>query len=198
MPVSSGIAHRCEACGLAVLSHGEKFHFPKRTGEEGGSPAENPGFDPGTSADALAELEVGREEDGSYRFDNRASLACWITGGAWVGLGTDQRYRFTPQAVTDLIATRDQVVTKTRWRPLRGIAVMWQSGVNMFTFGQNVVMGALGKAHKVEADRPWKRGLDWFISIAVAIPAIIVAVPFELIAVLFRRGSSARAKVQVL
>jgi hypothetical protein len=75
---------------------------------------------------------------------------------------------------------------------------MWQSGVNMFTFGQNVVMGAFGKAHQVTADRPWKRGLDWFISIAVAIPAIIVAVPLELIAVLFRRGAAARTRVQVL
>lgn len=199
MPVSSGIAHRCEACGLAVLSHGEKFHFPKREGEAAGTPKGSAAtFDPGSAESALAELERGHEEDGSYLFDNRASLACWFTGGAWVGLGTDQRYRFTPQAVTDLIATRDQVVTKTRWRPLRGIAIMWQSGVNMFTFGQNVVMGAFGKAHGVKADRPWKRGLDWFISIAVAIPAIVIAVPLELIAILFRRGAAARAKTQVL
>jgi len=195
MPVATGIAHSCEACGLGVLSHGDKFSFPKR--DEAADPVA-PTFDPGTAEDALAELDEAREEDGSYVFDNRASLACWITGGAWVGLGSDRRYRFTPKSITDLIATRDQIVTKTSWRPLRGIAVMWQSGINMFTFGQNVVMGSFGKSHRVLGNRPWKRGLDWFISIAVAIPAIIVAVPAELIAILFRRGASARSRIQVL
>ena len=201
MPVATGIAHRCEACGLGVLSHGEKFDFRKRPGErdpDDRGPRINFHFDPGTAAEALAELDRSREEDGSYTFDNRASLACWLTGGAWVGLGTDRRYRFTPQAVTDLIATRDQLVTKTRWRPLRGIALMWQSGINMFTFGQNVVMGALGKSHQVVADRAWKRALDWFISIVLALPAVVVAAPLELLAILFRKGSAARAQVQVL
>lgn len=206
MPVASGIAHRCEACGLAVLSHGEKFEFPAPVGMDQGDGTAAPAgvaqtgnlFEPGTSEDALRELELDRDENGSYIFDNRASLACWITGGAWVGLGTDRRYRFTPHAVTDLIANRDQVVTRVRWRLLRGIAVTWQSGLNMFTFGQNVVLGSLGKAFRVPADRPWKRGLDWFISVAVALPAIVVAVPMELIGILFRRGASARAEVQVL
>jgi hypothetical protein len=196
MPVSSGIAHRCEACGLGVLSHGEKFNFPRRDEEDEG--AASAILDPGSTEDALGELDAGREEDGAYLFDNRASLACWLTGGAWTGLATDRRYRFTPRAVTDLVASRDQIVTKTRWRPLRGIAVMWQSGLNMFTFGQNVVMGAFGKTDQITADQPWKRGLDWFISIALAIPAIIVAVPLELIAILFRRGAAARSTVQIL
>ena len=201
MPVATGIAHRCEACGLAVLSHGERFDFPKRPGERTG---DDRGlkidflFDPGSAADALAELDIERSEDGSYLFDNRDSLACWLTGGAWVGLGTDRRYRFTPKSVTDLVATRDQVVTRNRWRPLRGIAVMWQSGLNMFTFGQNVVLGSFGKSHRVVADRPWKRALDWFISVALAAPAMVIAAPLELLAILFRKGASARADVQVL
>lgn len=203
MPVATGIAHRCEACGLAVLSHGEKYHFPRRPGEAADdrpAPEQREGFsfDPGTARDALAELDETRDENGSLNYDNRASLASSLAGGAWVGLGTDRRYRFTPKAVTDLIATRDQVVTRTRWRPLRGIAIMWQSGLNLFTFGQNVVLGSLGKAHPVAADHAWKRGLDWFISAAVALPAIVVAVPLELLAILFRRGASVRAEVQVL
>ena len=75
---------------------------------------------------------------------------------------------------------------------------MWQSGINMFTFGQNVVMGSLGKSHRVVADRGWKRALDWFISVVLAIPAMVVAAPLELLAILFRKGSAARAHVQVL
>jgi hypothetical protein len=192
MPVGSGIAHRCEACGLGVLTHGEKFVF----GPDGRETTFT--FDPGSAEDALRELDRGREEDGSVVFENRDSLQCWITGGAWVALGTEHNYCFTPEAVTRLIATRDQVVTKIRWRPLRGIATTWQSGLNMFTFGQNVVLGAAGKAFRVAADRPWKRALDWFISAALAIPAIVVAVPLELIGMAFRKGGSARAQVQVL
>lgn len=204
MPVATGIAHRCEACGLGVLGHGERFEFPLREGEAPAEPdppaaaASAVSFHPGSAADALAELEQDRDEDGSLRFDNKESLACWLGGGAWVGLGTDRRYRFTPAAVTDLIAGRDQVITRTRWRPLRGIALMWQSGVNLFTFGQNVVMGSFGKAHKVPANRGWRRALDWFISVAVAIPVIIAAVPLELIAIAFRRGAAASAEIQSL
>lgn len=201
MPVGSGVAHRCEACGLAVLSHGEKFFFPKRVGER--QPGETGlriefSFDPGSSGDVLAELESDRLEDGSVEYENRDSLSASLTGGAWTGLGTERRYRLTPNALTDLIAARDQVVTRTRFRPLRGIALMWQSGINMFTFGQNVVLGSLGKTHKVAADHTWKRALDWFISLVVAIPAIVVAVPLELLGIAFRKGSAARSRIQVL
>lgn len=201
MPVATGIAHRCEACGLGVLSHGEKFDFEKRPGEaepDDRRPRINFHFDPGSPSDALAELDADRQEDGSYVFDNRDSLTCWLTGGAWVGLGTDRRYRFTPKAVTDLISTRDQVVTNTRWRPLKGIGVMWQSGLNMFTFGQNVVLGSLGRAHLVAADRGWKRLLDWFISVVLAFPAMVFAVPLELIGIATRKGSVGRSSIQIL
>ena len=201
MPVGTGIAHRCEACGLAVLSHGEKFFFPKRAGER--KPGESGlkiefSFDPGSTADVLAELDLDRAGDGSIEFENRDSLACSLTGGAWTGLGTSRRYRITPKALTDAIATRDQIVTETRFRPLRGIAAMWQSGINMFTFGQNIVLGSLGKAEKVAADHGWKRGLDWFISVVLAIPAMVIAAPLELVAIGFRKGSSVRAGIQVL
>ena len=184
-----------------MLSHGEKFFFPKRAGER--QPGETGlkiefSFDPGSTENVLAELELDRQADGSIEFENRDSLVCALTGGAWTGLGTDRRYRLTPKALADAVATRDQIVTRTRFRILRGIGSTWQSGLNMFTFGQNMVLGSLGKAHKVAADRAWKRSLDWFISVVVALPALIVAVPLELIAIAFRKGSSARAEIQLL
>lgn len=201
MPVATGVAHRCEACGLGVLSHGEKFYFPKRVGER--QPGEKGlriefSFNPGSVEDLLAEIELDRRDDGSFEFGNRDSLACSLTGGAWTGLGTERSYCLTPKALTDTIATRDQIVTRTRFRPLKGIATMWQSGINMFTFGQNIVLGSLGKAHKVAANQAWKRAIDWFISIVVAIPALIVAVPMELVGIAFRKGSWVRAEVQLL
>ena len=188
MPVGTGTAHRCEACGLGVLiQHAE----PARPDLEAA-------FDPGTTAGALEALDEEAGEDGSLRFLNRSSLQASLSGGAWTGLGTDRPYVFTPDALRDLVANRDQVVTELRWLPGTGIATMWQSGINMFTFGQNVALGALGRAFAVPARRGWQRVLDGFISVALAIPAAVVALPLELLGGLFRRGGAYRARFQVL
>ena len=174
LPVGTGMAHRCEACGLGALS---------RTG---------------VTADALADLDRGRAEDGRIAYSNRASLQAMITGGAWSGLGTDRAYRFTPESLRRLVSNRDQVVSGSRWMPGTGIATMWQSGINMFTFGHNVALGAFGRAVKVPARRGWQRALDGFISVVLAVPAIVIAVPAELVGALFRRGGSYRVKLEVL
>ena len=73
---------------------------------------------------------------------NRASFSAWIGGAGWAGLERGSRYLFTAEAVRRLVATRDQVVKSTRWRPGTGIATMWQTLVNSATFGRNVVVGA--------------------------------------------------------
>ena len=174
LPVGTGMAHRCEACGLGALS---------RTG---------------VTADALADLDRGRAEDGRIACSNRASLQAMITGGAWSGLGTDRAYRFTPESLRRLVSNRDQVVSGSRWMPGTSIATMWQSGINMFTFGHNVALGAFGRAVKVPARRGWQRALDGFISVVLAVPAIVIAVPAELVGALFRRGGSYRVKLEVL
>ncbi len=168
------MSHRCEACGLGTLS---------RTG---------------VTTDALADLDRGRDDDGGVIFSNRASLQATLTGGAWSGLGTDRAYCFTPEAIRRLVANRDLVVSGSRWRPGAGIATMWQSGINMFTFGHNVALGAFGRAVRVPARKGWQRRLDAFISVVLAIPAIVIAVPAELIGALFRRGGSYRVKFEVL
>lgn len=188
MPVGTGTAHRCEGCGLGVLIQNEA---PAR-------PDLDAAFDPGTTEGALRALDEQLDEDGSLRFLNRGSLQASLTGGAWSGLGTDRPYVFTADALRDLVANRDQVVTAVRWLPGSGIAHMWQSGINMFTFGQNVALGGLGRAFPVLARRKWQRALDWFISIALAIPAIVVATPLELLGGLFRRGGAYRARFQLL
>lgn len=168
------MAHRCEACGLGTLS---------RTG---------------LTADALADLDRGRGTDGRVAYSNRASLAAMLTGGAWSGLGTDRAYRFTPESLRRLVSNRDQIVSASRWRPGAGIATTWQSGINMFTFGHNVALAGLGRAVKVPARRGWQRGLDGFISVVLAVPAIVIAVPLELFGALFRRGGEYRVKLEVL
>lgn len=188
MPVGTGTAHRCEGCGLGVLIQNET---PAR-------PDLDAAFDPGTTEGALRAVDEALDDEGTLVFANRASFQASLTGGAWSGLGTDRPYVFTADALRDLVANRDQVVTGVRWLPGAGIAGMWQSGINMFTFGQNIVLGSLGRAFTVPARRRWQRALDWFISVALAIPAFVVAVPLELLGGLFRRGGSYRARFQVL
>ena len=107
-------------------------------------------------AEALAELDRlgGREA----RIANRAGFSAWIGGAGWAGLEPGARYLFTVEAVRRLVANRDQVVAGARWSPGAGIAAMWQTVLNGFTFGRNVALGALGRATAVPAERPGNAG----------------------------------------
>ena len=174
LPVESGLSHRCEACGLGVLS---------RTG---------------TAADAVSDLERGADDEGAIVYENRASLQARFTGGAWSGIGTDRAYRFTPDSIRRLVANRDQVVDSSKWMPGAGILRMWQSGINMFTFGHNLALGRFGRAHETPARKPWRRRLDTFITVVLAVPSMVFAIPFELLAGLVGRGGVYRIRLTVL
>ncbi len=172
-PGLDGPVSRCESCGLGVVGA------------------------PGDAEAALRELDrLG--EGSSAAIANRAGFAAWIGGAGWAGLPAGTRYLFTPEAVRRLVARRDQVVTAVRWSPGKGIATMWQTILNGFTFGRNVALGALGRSDPVAAERPWQRRLDGLISVVVAIPALIAAVPLELIAAVLRRGGAVSLRFELL
>lgn len=172
-PGLAGPVRRCESCGLGAV------------GEAGGT------------EDALAALDGARDDD-AIRIANRAGFAAWIGGAGWAGLEPGSRYVFTPEAVRRLVANRDQVVARVRWAPGRGVATMWQTILNGVTFGRNVALGALGRAEAVPAGRLWQRRLDAVISVVAAIPAMIAAVPLELLAAITRRGSTVSLRVNLL
>ena len=172
-PGLRGPVSRCESCGLGVAG------------------------DVGDVGEALAALDRLAEDD-VVRIGNRASFSAWIGGAGWSGLEPDSHYLFTAEAVRRLVANRDQVVTRARWSPGAGIATMWQTILNGFTFGRNIALGALGRSQAVPAERPWQRRLDSLISIVVAIPALIAAVPLELTAAATRRGSALTMHVELL
>jgi len=172
-PGLHGPVRRCESCGLGVIG------------------------DADGSAGALASLER-LDRDEAIRIVNRASLAAWLGSAGWVGLEPQSHYLFTPEAVRRLVAGRDQVVASSRWMPGAGIASMWQTLLNGLTFGRNVALGALGRATAVPAHRPWQGRLDVLISILAALPALLVAVPLELIAALFRRGAVVSLRLKLL
>jgi hypothetical protein len=172
-PGLSGPVSRCESCGLGVVGK------------------------PGDAAEALRELDrIGAGQ--AARIVDRGSFSAWIGGAGWAGLARGSRYLFTVEAVRRLVANRDQVVKTARWSPGAGIATMWQTILNGFTFGRNVALGALRRSAAVPAEQPWQRRLDALISVVVAIPALLVAVPLELIAAALRRGGATSLKFELL
>lgn len=172
-PGLAGPVSRCESCGLGVVGSAE--------GAE----------------DALRALDRHGDET-AVTIANRAGFAAWIGGAGWAGLEPGSRYLFTPESVRRLVAGRDQVVKSVRWSPGRGVACMWQTILNGFTFGRNVALGALGRSAAVPAERPWQRRLDAFISVLAAIPTLIAAVPLELLAAATRRGGAVSLRFELL
>jgi hypothetical protein len=172
-PGLAGPVSRCESCGLGAVAG------------------------PGDTAAALRELD--RHGDGGrLTIANRAGFAAWVGGAGWAGLEPGARYLFTVEAVRRLVASRDQVVRRARWSPIAGVATMWQTILNGFTFGRNGALTALGRGAAVPAEKPWQRRLDALIAIVVAIPALLVAVPLELIAAAARRAGAVSLELELL
>jgi hypothetical protein len=168
-----GPVRRCESCGLGVA------------GEAGGPEA------------VLAALDRHRSGQ-ELTIPNRDGFAAWVGGAGWAGLEPGARYLFTADAAKRLLAQRDQVVTESRWAPGAAIASMWGTILNGFTFGRNVALAALGRGEAVPAERPWQRRLDGLIVVVVAVPALLAAVPIELLAAALRRGATVRLRIELL
>ena len=169
----AGPLRRCESCGLGVI------------GAAGG---------PG---EALHELDAHREEE-AVRIENRASVACSLGGAGWSGLHPQARHLFTVEAVRRLVSRRDQVAKRSRWRPLASLAATWQTLLNSVTFGHNVALGALRDQPAVPAARPWQRRIDALAGIVLAIPALLVAVPVELLGAALGRGAVIELRLELL
>ena len=173
-PGLAGPVRRCESCGLGVVG------------------------EPGGAEEALRELDRLDAGGEVVTIANRGAFSAWVGGAGWAGLERGARYLFTVEAVRRLVAHRDQVVKARRWRPAASIAAMWQTILNGFTFGRNVALGALGRSRPVPAEELWQRRLDGLICVVVAIPALLFAIPLELVAAALRRGSAVSLKFDLL
>jgi hypothetical protein len=165
-PGLAGPVRRCESCGLGVVG------------------------EPGGAEEALRELDRLGDAGQAVTIADRGGFSAWIGGAGWAGLEPGTRYLFTVEAVRRLVAHRDQVVKSARWSPGAGIAAMWQTILNGFTFGRNGALSALGRGAAIPADKPWQRRLDALISVVVAVPALLFAIPLELAAAAAGRGST--------
>ena len=168
----AGPVRRCESCGLAVVG------------------------DPIAPEEALADLDRLRDGE-TIAIENRAGFGCSLGGAGWSGLHPESRCLFTVEAVRRLIARRDQVVKKRRWRPLASLAATWQTLLNSVTFGRNVALGALRSAPAAPAAKPWQRRIDGLASIVLALPALLIAIPVELAGGLLGRGAVISIQVEL-
>jgi hypothetical protein len=173
-PGLTGPVSRCESCGLGVVG------------------------EPGDAEEALRELDRPGDAGQAVTIADRGGFSAWIGGAGWAGLERGARYLFTVEAARRLVARRDQVVKSARWSPVAGIATMWQTVLNGFTFGRNGALGALGRSAAVPSERLWQRRLDVLIAVVVAIPALLAAVPLELIAAALRRGGATTLRFELL
>ena len=169
----AGPVRRCESCGLGVI------------GEAGGAEA------------ALQDLDARRHGD-TLLIENRGSVACSLGGAGWSGLHPQARHLFTVEAARRLVARRDQVVEKSRWRPPAGLAATWQTLLNSVTFGHNVALGALRDQPAVPAAKPWQRRIDALAGVVLAIPALLLAIPIELLGAALGRGAVVSLRLQLL
>lgn len=165
------VLDRCEDCGLAVTRRPQP-------------------------PDAGAEIHqlIERNENGTVEIvaPNRRSFQGSLGGAQWAGLEPElRRLHLTPQALRLLLAEQGLEVTEigTPFRN-RSFKLMWQTVVNAFTYRDNFVRNARsGNLPEPAGTRErLLYALDWTVSVLVAIPAAMFALPLELLATVFARG----------
>ncbi len=143
--------------------------------------------------------ELGTLGDGSGpRIANRDSYACALGSAGWAGLVPGVRYLFTVESVRRLVGRRDQIVRGARWQPGLSLAATWQTLLNSVTFGHNVAIAAAGRGRATPAPKRWQRRIDYLVTVVLAIPALIIAIPVELSGGLFRRGAVVQLRFELL
>src|SRR5690349_20598207 len=165
------VLDRCESCGLAVTRRREP-------------------------PDAEAEIHalLDRNEGGTIDIvaPNRRSFQGSLGGAQWAGLEPEiHRLHLTPAALKLLLAKQGLEVTDsgTPFRN-RSFTLMWQTVVNAFTYRDNFIRNhRAGRLPKPVTGRDkFLYWLDWTVTILVAVPAAMFALPAELLATVFARG----------
>jgi predicted RNA-binding Zn-ribbon protein involved in translation (DUF1610 family) len=173
------VLDRCENCGLAVTRRPEP-------------------------PDAEAEIHhlIERNEHGRVEIvaPNRKSFQGGLGGAQWAGLEPElRRLHLTPEALRLLLAKQglDLVDVGTPFRS-RSYKLMWQTIVNAFTYRDNFVRNyRAGRFPKPGTTKDkLLYGIDWVVSVLVAIPAAIIALPLELVATVCARGGMLTADAE--
>lgn len=165
------VLDRCENCGLAVTRRPEP-----------------------PDADAEIHQLISAADDGTVEIvaPNRKSFQGGLGGAQWAGLEPElRRLHLTPDSLGLLLRRQGLEMTDvgTPFRN-RAFRLMWQTVVNAFTYRDNFIRNRrAGLIPDPETGRDrFLYGLDWVVSILVAIPAAMFALPLELLATAFARG----------
>jgi hypothetical protein len=164
------VLDRCEQCGLVVTRRPEPP-------------------DAGAELDELIPPGPGELE---IVAPNRRSLQGALGGAQWAGLEPElRRLHLTPDSLRLLLARRGLEVGEigTPFRN-RAFGLMWQTLVNAFTYRDNFIRNRKGgrlPEPKTGRDR-FFYGLDWLVSVLVALPAALFALPLGLLATVLARG----------
>ena len=165
------VVDRCESCGLAVT------RLPEPPDAEG----------------EIRRL-IERDEHGTVAIvaPNRRSFQGSLGGAQWAGLEPElRRLHLTPDALR-LLLDKQRLELTDIGTPFRNRAfkMMWQTVVNAFTYRDNFMRNhRAGRLPKPETGRErFLYWLDWTVTVLVAVPAAMFALPLELLATVFARG----------
>ena len=149
--------------------------------------------------EALRELDrLGDGEAAADRQPSRLSPAGSASAG-WVGpANAGARYLFTVEAVRRLVARRDQVVRPRRWAPAASLAVDLADAAQQRHLRPRRRPRRARPRHAVARRERWQRRLDALVSVVLAIPALIFALPLELVGAALGRGSVLSLRVELL
>ena len=166
-PETVGLIERCEACGLGL---------------------------PSGEGAALEGLDAAGRVEGP----NRASLQAAIGAGGWAAIGRERRAYPTPAAAEPIASRLGGRAVRIRTGPNRaGLWGMWQTLVNAFTLGDNVITDALaGRQSPASTRERFALGLDLLVSALVAVPMLAIAVVLETAAALTGRGGVVRFEIE--
>ncbi len=178
-PRSGKIVDRCENCGLVV-------------GRDSVPDAEG-------ALDELLALRTGARSNGSssgaaesvtIRTPNARSIQASIGAENWSELRPETPELVnTPDSATRLLAKRGLGVRSVRHLATPGMAAMWQTLLNLLTFHPNFATEALAGRLRPSGGR--SRGafvIDGIVTVLAGIPVAFLAVAFEGVAVLAKRG----------
>ena len=161
--------HRCEACGLGV-----------------------------SNAAAPVDLRSALGEEPDIEGPNRASLQASLGARGWAPIDPGRRIYPTPAAAEPIAKRLGGRAERVR-TPLNptGIWGMWQTLVNAFTLGHNVITDARhGRLSPADGRQRAAIGLDLLVSVLVALPMLLIALVLETAAAAVGRGGVTRFRVE--
>lgn len=178
---ASGARHpldRCENCGLVLERH---------DGREGLA-----------ALIERVEREVRERGASAIEAPNAASLGAVIGADDWSGIELPGRPALlTPRSLELLLEHEALEISALRYPAAPGMASMWQTILNLISFNRDFARRALSRRLRPRDSRAGRAGfaIDVLVTVFAAVPTALLAVLFEGVAILARRGSVLRAAI---